>query len=294
LLQRTARFIALDVETANSDASSICQIGLAVVDDDGAIDTFSFMVDPEAPFTAFNTNLHGISAQTVDGCPSFREVFETLSALLARHPIVQHSNFDKRAIEGACRLYGLPKPDLVWHDSVRIARRAWPELSGNGGHGLASLKSHLGLEFNHHDAAEDAKAAAQVVLLAEKVIGASPFAPQSRAATNNTAARKAKSTPKPTAKNGDLNGHRYGHAVCFSGQLTISRNEAVRLATEAGIEIKGGVSKKVSLLVLGDFDFTRKGDNYRSAKHKRAEELIAQGHEIQILRESEFMEFIRE
>ena len=40
-------------------------------------------------------------------------------------------------------------------------------MRGNGGHGLASLKQHLGLEFDHHDAGEDARAAAEVVLRAE-------------------------------------------------------------------------------------------------------------------------------
>ncbi|WP_235857843.1 hypothetical protein [Marimonas lutisalis] len=40
-------------------------------------------------------------------------------------------------------------------------------MKDNGGHGLASLKQHLGLRFEHHDAAEDARAAAEVVLMAE-------------------------------------------------------------------------------------------------------------------------------
>ena len=47
----------------------------------------------------------------------------------------------------------------------------WPELKGNGGHGLASLKSHLNLQFHHHDGEEDARAAAEIVLLAEKRTG---------------------------------------------------------------------------------------------------------------------------
>lgn len=42
-------------------------------------------------------------------------------------------------------------------------------MRGNGGHGLASLKQHLGLVFEHHDAGEDARAAAEVVLRAEGV-----------------------------------------------------------------------------------------------------------------------------
>lgn len=171
MLERNVRFVALDVETANSDAASICQIGLALVGPCGAMETFSFLIDSRDRFSAFNTRLHGISAATVAGCPDFAQVFEPLRPFLSRHPLVQHSSFDKRAVEAACRVYRLPAPELRWHDSVRAARAAWPELRGNGGHGLASLKTYLGLDFQHHDAAEDAKAAAQVVLLAEERTG---------------------------------------------------------------------------------------------------------------------------
>ena len=46
IFSRSYRFVALDVETANADRGSICQLGLALVDHDGAIQTASFMIDP--------------------------------------------------------------------------------------------------------------------------------------------------------------------------------------------------------------------------------------------------------
>jgi DNA polymerase-3 subunit epsilon len=97
----------------------------------------------------------------------FHEAFETLLPLLARHHLIQHGNFDKQAINAAHRFSGLEPPPLQWSDSVRIARRAWPELKGNGEHGLANLKKVLNLQFHHHDAGEYAHAAAMVVLHAE-------------------------------------------------------------------------------------------------------------------------------
>ena len=167
------RFIALDVETSCSDIASICQIGIACVDALGGIDTWSTYVDPEQHFDAFNTRLHGIDSDTVRGAPSFPELWSALHELLNLHHLVQHSSFDKSAVAAACRAYRLPEPELSWSDSVRIARQAWPEFKGNGGHGLAHLKVALGLEFEHHDAGEDARAAAEVVLHAEKRLGLS-------------------------------------------------------------------------------------------------------------------------
>ena len=82
------------------------------------------------------------------------------------------AKFDEKAFDAACSFAGVPPLKSAWENSVTIARKAWPELKGNGGHGLGNLKKVLGLQFNHHDAGEDARAAAEVVLMAEKRMGA--------------------------------------------------------------------------------------------------------------------------
>lgn len=170
---RSYRFIALDVETANSDSASICQIGLAGVDAAGGITTWATYVDPRDRFSGFNTRLHGISAETVAGAQPFAPWFHRLTGLLSQVPLVQHSSFDRTAFHAACRRGAIAEPLWSWTDSVRVARAAWPELKGNGGHGLGNLKLHLSLQFAHHDAGEDARAAAMVVLLAERLTGRS-------------------------------------------------------------------------------------------------------------------------
>lgn len=173
LPQGPYRFIALDVETASRAPGSICQIGLGLVDALGGVETYATYVNPEQDFAPFNIDLHGIGPDTVRHAPTFPEAWAALHPLLNTHHLVQHSGFDQKAIEAACHLHGLDVPDLSWSDSVKIARRAWPEFKGNGGHGLGHLKQALGLAFHHHDAGEDARAAAEVVLLAEARLGLS-------------------------------------------------------------------------------------------------------------------------
>jgi DNA polymerase-3 subunit epsilon len=160
------RFFALDVETANHDRASICQIGVACVRPDNTIETWMTYVEPQVDQWAF-TYLHKIDAQTVRGAPLFHDVLPVLTDALKRGVVYQHSGFDRSAVAAACRANGLSEPVWEWQDSVQVARQAWPELKGNGGHGLASLKNHLGLSFEHHDAGEDARAAAEIVLHAE-------------------------------------------------------------------------------------------------------------------------------
>lgn len=165
------RFIALDVETAGKTIGGICQIGLCFVSGTGSLQTYSVLVDPEEPFKPFNTDLHGISADTVAGAGTFPTVYMALFELLNTHSLVQHSTFDEKALTAACARYDLPMITSHWTNSVAIARQAWPALKGAGGHGLANLKKHLALEFHHHDAGEDARASASVILRAEEVLG---------------------------------------------------------------------------------------------------------------------------
>lgn len=274
------RFVALDVETACSDAASICQIGLACVQPDNQIQTFSMLVNPGTRFDSFNIQLHGIGPDHVADAPRFPDALDVLLPLLTRHHLIQHSNFDKQAMNAACRFCGLDTPDLRWSDSVQIARRAWPELKGNGGHGLANLKRTLNLQFHHHDAGEDARAAAMVVLHAELHLQL-PFEELIKPATR-------KNHPAKVTMDGDPKGALAGSVVVFTGALGMSRSEAAELAACAGMSVKSGVTKQTTHLVVGDQDLALLAGHTKSSKHRKAEEMQNGGHPIRIVGESDF------
>ena len=50
------KYLALDVETANADYSSICQIGIAEFENGKVIDKWSSFINPESYFDPFNIN----------------------------------------------------------------------------------------------------------------------------------------------------------------------------------------------------------------------------------------------
>lgn len=286
LLDRNYRFIAVDVETANANQHSICQIGLAMIESDGTIHTVSHLINPEEFFDDFNVNLHGIDEPDVEGEPHFPAFMEVSRALLERHLLIQHSNFDSRAFDLACHRYGLPKLNTTWTDSVQIARRAWPGLKGNGGHGLANLKDHLGLEFDHHDAGEDAYAAAMVVLMAETKLGKAftdilTVTPPTR-----------KNYPQKITRTGAADGAFAGMSICFTGKTETPRAELANIAAEAGMDVKSSVSKKISILVVAEDDALLDDPDDMSTKQRKATELIEAGHEIRIMDEYEFIDMI--
>ena len=165
-MKNKLNFWAIDVETANRRVSSICQVGIVQVTEGRVATCFSTLVDPEEGFNSFNVRLHGIGPGSIDGAPSYDEIFAEVFDLLDGRVLVSHTFFDRSAMDGAARRYGLPILPVTWLDSVAIARRAWPERKGNRGYRLATLAADLGISFRHHDALEDARAAAGVVLYA--------------------------------------------------------------------------------------------------------------------------------
>ena len=71
-------FIAIDVETANADMASICQIGIAQYSDGKLVDKWSSLINPEDYFDPINIEIHGIKPEDVVGSPSFPEIYEVL------------------------------------------------------------------------------------------------------------------------------------------------------------------------------------------------------------------------
>ena len=64
------------------------------------------------------------------------------------------------------------------------------------------------------------------------------------------------------------------------------------MAAKAGCGVVNGVSKKVTMLVLGIQDQSKLNGYEKSTKHRKVEALIERGVDIQILSESDFSELI--
>jgi DNA polymerase-3 subunit epsilon len=97
----------------------------------------------------------------------------------------------------------------------------------------------------------------------------------------------------PIARDGNPDGLLYGEVLVFTGALQMVRRQAAELASAIGCQIDAGVTKDTTLLVVGDQDVQRLAGHSKSAKHRKAEELIRKGQPIRILRESDFLELVQ-
>ena len=63
-------FVAIDLETANPDMASICQIGIARFESGSLKMEWKSYIDPQVYFDAVNVSIHGIHDGTVSGAPN--------------------------------------------------------------------------------------------------------------------------------------------------------------------------------------------------------------------------------
>lgn len=280
------RFIALDVETANPDMASICQIGIVHFEDGKPVETWSSLVDPQDYFDGMNVSIHGISEEDVRGAPIFKQISAEINRRVGGQVVAIHTAFDRGAITQAASRHGTMPPECYWLNTASVARRAWPEVAQRG-YGLAPLAVKLGIEFEHHDAAEDARAAGMILVRAMIEMGLDlagwldrvkrPINPGDRGSV---------------AQDGNPEGPLYGEVVAFTGALVIPRHEAADLAARAGCKTADGVTKHTTLLVVGDQDIRLLNGQEKSNKHRKAEDMIAKGQLIRILTETDFLSMV--
>ena len=129
-------------------------------------DKWETLVNPEDWFDPWNVLIHGIEENDVRHSPTLPEVRGELRDRLRGSVLISHTSFDRVAFERAMVRYDLEKLRVTWLDSAKIARRAWPESYGRNGYSLKNIAKDLEISFRHHDALEDARAAAEIVLRA--------------------------------------------------------------------------------------------------------------------------------
>ncbi len=167
-------FVAIDFETANSRADSACQLAAVRVERGEIVDHRKWMIKPKRNYFApRNISIHGIRPEHVTGAPNMEQLWPEFQQFIDGHVLVAHNAaFDIGVLVASLASHDIACPFLEFSCTRAIARRAWP---GRSRYGLKPLGTWLGIQFQHHDALEDAMCCARIALAAAKTVSAESF-----------------------------------------------------------------------------------------------------------------------
>lgn len=249
------------------------------------VDEWYSLVDPEDYFDAVNVSIHGIGAQDVKEAPTFRQATEELERRLGGQIVVTHTYFDRVAMHHAAARYALSPPTCRWLGSAKVARRTWEDCARSG-YGPSDLCKRISCTFEHHHALADAKARGHVLL------AALPDSDLDLEAALKRVIQPIDPAAAKIVRERSPDGTLAGEAIVFTGARAIPRRKAADLAASVGCEVADGVTKKKTLLVVGDMDIRNLAGHDKSSKHRKAEELAARGQPLRIIRASEFRDLV--
>ncbi|MBR3266074.1 MAG: 3'-5' exonuclease [Erysipelotrichaceae bacterium] len=159
------RIVALDFETANASLASACSLGVTIYEEGEIVDNFEWYFKPHSRYNFFtNTGIHGIEKKDVENEEEFVFYYPELQGILENAIIVAHNApFDIGVLNALCDLYGLDRFNNNYLDTVKVARRVYPELFN---HRLNTVSEYLGIDLHHHNGKSDSLACLLILVKA--------------------------------------------------------------------------------------------------------------------------------
>nr|WP_218847120.1 exonuclease domain-containing protein [Psychromicrobium silvestre] len=282
-------FTAIDFETANGFRGSPCAVGLSRVRGGRIVEEAFWLMRPPAGHDHFdprNIEIHGVTPQQVASQPRFGEVFGEITDFLGADVLVAHNAaFDTGVIKAALQASARPGPAFAYACTVILARRSYSLPS----YSLPFVAEAAGVPLiHHHDAIEDARACAGIMIDIAGIHGAESieqlyqamslslpvmeaFQPDlAQLDSQLDSARLDSARTAPLVQNSswlgwpeeganpepnisaDRNHPLYGQTVVFTGNLQIPRSTAKVRAAEVGARPASSVTAKTTVLVVGD------------------------------------------
>ena len=155
-------FASIDFETANYHRSSVCSVGIVIVENGKITEKIYSLIRPQPNFyCSWATDIHGLSYYDTINESEFPDVWDKIKSKISGLPLVAHNSpFDEGCLKAVHELYGVSYPDYQFYCTCRAARRAFPKLEN---HQLHTVAAHVGYDLNnHHHALADAEACAEI------------------------------------------------------------------------------------------------------------------------------------
>ena len=256
-------------------------------------------------FLPQNIWIHNIYPEDVKHALTFDKIWPEIKEYFEGELVIAHNaSFDLSVLRSLLDTYDIEYPYLKYACTVILSQNHIEDVKN---HKLNTLAEYVGHKFKHHHAGEDAEACAKVMLYLCKKLGINDLLslnlkggitlgelyPGGYTPCSSLIKRKNRLTKKEAFKIKDINSdtdYFRNRVVVFTGPLnSMKRYEASSLVYKLGGTVGSSVTKKTEVLVTGIKNRERMDNAYKSTKLRKAEKLIKEGQQIDILSEEEFL-----
>lgn len=158
-------FVAIDFETANKERTSVCSVGIVIVEDGRIKDKIYRLIRPYPNYYSYwNTQVHGLTYGDTITAEIFPAVWKEIAPHIEGKPMVAHNSpFDEGCLKAVFQMYGMEYPDYTFYCTCRASRKVFGKTLPN--HQLQTVAAHCGYDLTqHHHALADAEACAWIAM----------------------------------------------------------------------------------------------------------------------------------
>lgn len=295
-------FCVVDIETTGLSPAydEIIELSALKVRSGSVIDKFSALVKPDGRYIGDNgellyvnefiTELTGITNEMLETAPLISEVIDEFLCFVGNSIIVGHNvNFDINFIyDTLLNEKGIDFKNNFC-DLLRVSKQLFPELPN---HKLLTVASALNVSVTEsHRGLADCLTSFECfqkcrLFVEENNINFDIF-------KNNGDVDLRKITT--SKENIDHSHPLFGKVCVFTGTLEkMTRAEAAQIVVDFGGICENGVTSRSNFLILGNNDYCKSIKDGKSNKQKKAEKLILNGQDLQILPEDVFYDMLTE
>nr|DAE48705.1 MAG TPA: DNA polymerase III subunit alpha [Caudoviricetes sp.] len=290
LLMLPDNFTVFDTETTGLSwtTGDIIEFAAIRIRDGKPVETFQTFINPGYDLSPFTEDLTGITDKMLRDAPKAEEALPLIFDFLGDDIVMAHNaHFDVNFLYDSAAPYGLTfQNDFV--DTLRLAIRAFPEMKHRKLHNLVSKFKIDVSGLDAHRALDDCKMLLRCYAPLKAVLIEKYKSEKNLSCMSGY--RFSQTVPTPGAENNPIT-PAAGKIFVFTGKLdSMTRSEAAQIAVNYGGKVEDGVTKRTNYLVLGSTDYCSSLNGAKSSKQFKTEKLIAEGQDLVIITEAEFLE----
>lgn len=285
-------YTVIDLETTGLDSywDDIIEIGALKIKNGIVIDSYSSLVKPDEEISDFISKLTGITNEMLLDAPNMESVMPDFLDFIGDSILLGHNvHFDINFLyDKSMSIFNEPFSNS-FVDTMRISRKLFPDFNN---HKLNTLIRNFSLEKRgFHRALDDCHYTYQIY---EKI--------KNHISENELDLNKLFNTYHKSCKAADIcaktdvfdESHPlYGKVCVFTGTLEkMVRKDAMQVVANLGGICGDSVTKITNFLILGNNDYCSTIKDGKSSKQKKAEKLILEGQDLQIISENVFYDML--